>query len=333
MTLGNIIKNYRTEHNLSMDAFSEKSGISKAYISLLEKNKHPKTGKAIAPSIQCIKQAANGMDIDFNILFGMLDCDISLSEMDNITSYVEIGCKMKEAREQRNLTQKQLADLIGASHNSISDWENNKNKPDLDTIGMICEVLDISPNYLFGKGDDVLSPFDKQLFDNFHNKLDDIGRDNVLYIMNSEIKRKEQIDQIKKETSQLSIIDYEENFIDMRLINYYYRVASAGTGQIIFDMPPTKRIEIPNTPEYRKVDYAIGVNGNSMEPLYYDGDILLVEMTEDIEIGDIGIFSVNNESYVKKLGKTELISLNPDAKNIPLNETAGCMGKVVGKLP
>lgn len=333
MTLGNIIKNYRTEHNLSMDAFSEKSGISKAYISLLEKNKHPKTGKAIAPSIQCIKQAANGMNIDFNILFGMLDCDISLSEMDNITSYVEIGCKMKEAREQRGLTQKQLADLIGASHNSISDWENNKNKPDLDTIGMICEVLDISPNYLFGKDDDVLSPFDKQLFDNFHNKLDDIGRDNVLYIMNSEIKRKEQIDQIKKEKSQLSIIDYEENFIDMRLINYYYRVASAGTGQIIFDMPPTKRIEIPNTPEYRKVDYAIGVNGNSMEPLYYDGDILLVEMTEEIEIGDIGIFSVNNESYVKKLGKTELISLNPDAKNIPLNETAGCMGKVVGKLP
>lgn len=51
MTLGEIIKEYRTAHNLSMDAFSEKSGISKAYISLLEKNKHPKTGKPIAPSI------------------------------------------------------------------------------------------------------------------------------------------------------------------------------------------------------------------------------------------------------------------------------------------
>ena len=119
----------------------------------------------------------------------------------------------------------------------------------------------------------------------------------------------------------------------MRLINYYYRVASAGTGQIIFDMPPTKRIEIPNTLEYRKVDYAIGVNGNSMEPLYHDGDMLLVEMAEDIEIGEIGIFRVDNESYVKKLGETELISLNPNARNIPLNESAGCMGKVVGKLP
>lgn len=333
MTLGEIIKNYRTEHNLSMDAFSEKSGISKAYISLLEKNKHPKTGKAIAPSIQCIKQAAVGLDLDFNYLFSILDCDVSLSEMDNIASYIVIGYRLKEAREQKNLTQQQLADLIGASHNSINDWENDKNKPDLDTIGMLCDVLDITPNYLFGKDGDALSPFDKELLNKFHNKLDDMGRDNVLYIIDNEIKRVEQINQLKAQNEKIQIDNTEESNIDMHLINYYYRVASAGTGQIIFDMPPTKRIEIPNTPEYRKVDYAIGVNGNSMEPLYYDGDILLVEMTEDIDIGDIGIFRVNGESFVKKLGETELISINPNAKNIPLNESAGCMGKVIGKLP
>lgn len=78
MTLGDIIKDYRIANDLSMDAFSAKSGISKAYISLLEKNKHPKTGKAIAPSIQCIKQAADGMNMDFNTLFAMLDGDVSL---------------------------------------------------------------------------------------------------------------------------------------------------------------------------------------------------------------------------------------------------------------
>lgn len=80
MSLGDIIKNYREAHKISMDTFSEKSGISKAYISLLEKNRHPKTGKPIAPSIQCIKQAADGMNMDFNILFRMLDGDVSLSE-------------------------------------------------------------------------------------------------------------------------------------------------------------------------------------------------------------------------------------------------------------
>lgn len=78
MTLGDIIKEYRASHNLSMDAFSDKSGISKAYISLLEKNRHPKTGKAIAPSIQCIKQAADGMNMDFNTLFSMIDGNVDL---------------------------------------------------------------------------------------------------------------------------------------------------------------------------------------------------------------------------------------------------------------
>ena len=80
MTLGDIIKKYRTDNELSMDAFSARSGISKAYISLLEKNQHPKTGKPIAPSIQSIKQAADGMGIDFNTLFSMLDGDVSLQQ-------------------------------------------------------------------------------------------------------------------------------------------------------------------------------------------------------------------------------------------------------------
>ena len=86
MTLGEIIKRYRLEHGLSMDAFSEKSGISKAYISLLEKNKHPKTGKPITPSIQCIKQASDGMNMDFNTLFNMLDGNVSITEQESDTS-------------------------------------------------------------------------------------------------------------------------------------------------------------------------------------------------------------------------------------------------------
>lgn len=79
MTLGDIIKRYRNDHALSMDAFSERSGISKAYISLLEKNRHPKTGKEIAPSIQCIRQAAQGMNMDFDDLFALLDGKVEVN--------------------------------------------------------------------------------------------------------------------------------------------------------------------------------------------------------------------------------------------------------------
>lgn len=90
MSLGDIIKTYRLNHGkMSMDLFSEKSGISKAYISLLEKNKHPKTGKPIAPSIQVIKQAADAMGMDFDALFSMLEGEVSLSEQKIVSNPVK----------------------------------------------------------------------------------------------------------------------------------------------------------------------------------------------------------------------------------------------------
>ena len=101
---------------------------------------------------------------------------------------------------------------------------------------------------------------------------------------------------------------------------------------VVIDNLPDKDIEIPDKPEYRNVSYAIGVNGSSMEPAFQDGDILLVEATQEIEVGDVGIFQINNECFVKKLGEKELISLNKDYKNIPLDETALTLGKVIGKL-
>lgn len=80
MTLGDVIKQYRTEHGMSMDGFSSKSGISKAYISLLEKNRNPKTGKPIVPSVPCIKLVADAIGMDFNDLFNKIEQDVQISD-------------------------------------------------------------------------------------------------------------------------------------------------------------------------------------------------------------------------------------------------------------
>ena len=61
-----------------------------------------------------------------------------------------LGHNLLKARKEKGLTQRELADLIGAKHNSVSNWEHNINKPDPDTISLICGVLEISPNDLLG---------------------------------------------------------------------------------------------------------------------------------------------------------------------------------------
>lgn len=61
-----------------------------------------------------------------------------------------LGEKIKTARIAKGLTQRQLAELINAKHNSVSDWENDKSKPDIDTIELICGALDLTPTYIMG---------------------------------------------------------------------------------------------------------------------------------------------------------------------------------------
>lgn len=73
MTLGDLIKKYREENKLSMAEFASKSGLSKAYISLLEKNKNPKTGKEITPSIDVIKKVSDAIGLDFDEVFSSID--------------------------------------------------------------------------------------------------------------------------------------------------------------------------------------------------------------------------------------------------------------------
>ena len=58
------------------------------------------------------------------------------------------GIRIREKRKALGLTQKDLAERVGAKHNSVSDWEKGKNKPDPDTIERLCEVFNVSASYL-----------------------------------------------------------------------------------------------------------------------------------------------------------------------------------------
>ena len=63
-----------------------------------------------------------------------------------------------------------------------------------------------------------------------------------------------------------------------------------------------------------------------------DVDMLLIEPTCSIDTGEIGIFNVDGQAYVKKLGEGELISLNAGYGNIELTDDSRCMGRVVDKF-
>lgn len=64
---------------------------------------------------------------------------------------MQFGEKLREARKNIGLTQKQLAEIVGAKHNSISNWEKGQNQPDAEMIRRLCEALQVEANFFFGE--------------------------------------------------------------------------------------------------------------------------------------------------------------------------------------
>ena len=204
MTLGDIIKEYRNSNNLSMDAFSERSGISKAYISLLERNKHPQTGKPIAPSIQCIKQAAKGMRMDFNVLFSKIDGNVSLNDtlIDNPSiSEDEHGIKyevFEQLLQKYDVTPYKVAKEAGVTQTALSNWKLGKSTPTTQTLQKIADYFGVTIDYLMTgkeepeKKEIMLTPRDerdiKKDLDSIMEKIE-AGEDSPLYYNGEEVDR------------------------------------------------------------------------------------------------------------------------------------------------
>ena len=78
MKIGDWVKQYRTEHGLSMQAFGDMCNLSRAYISILEKGINPTTKKPFSPTIQTIKKIAEVTGVSFDDLLHLLDKDQSI---------------------------------------------------------------------------------------------------------------------------------------------------------------------------------------------------------------------------------------------------------------
>ena len=231
-----------------------------------------------------------------------------------------IGTRLEELIKLKETNANELAMKIDVAPSTIySMIKRDSNRVDIDIIIKIAHALGMTADEFLSEE---FSPdqftIEERTFIEKYRKLDKYGTQAVDTVLDVEYTRCTDLD-----------FHVRDN---VRTINYYLTPASAGPGQILFDDVDVEQISIPDDPEYKRVAYAVGVRGDSMEPAFFDDDILLVEPGPDIRVGEIGIFYVDGQSYIKELGHGELISLNPAYGPIPLNEESRCMGRVVGKL-
>ena len=81
---------------------------------------------------------------------------------------MEIGAKLRQARQQRGLTQEELAERLGLSRQTISNWENQRSFPDIVSLIAISE--------LYGLSLDELVKEDRNMIDHLRESTDTVGQ-------------------------------------------------------------------------------------------------------------------------------------------------------------
>lgn len=229
--------------------------------------------------------------------------------------------RLKEARINAGLTQEQLGDKLGMGKSTIAGYEKGNRDPNMMTVQKIMNILKVDANFLWQDEMEaslelVVSSNEWHLIKKYRT-LDDHGKTLIETVLDKEhdrcVKEQELICQPKK-------------YVD-RLPN----IASAGIGDYLFDDIPFEKIEID---EDCQADFAIGVDGDSMEPTYTHDDVVLVKKQDTINIGEIGIFIIDGECFIKEYAKDRLISHNKNYKDKELKDYMDIrtVGKVIGKI-
>lgn len=230
-----------------------------------------------------------------------------------------VGEQIKKYRNIKGMTQQDIADALGESSGRvIYNWEKGIGRPDCDKLARLCDLLEVSADELIG----CKSMADRPTATEWntiqkYRALDEHGKEIVDYLIDSEYKRIATLTRKPKPR--------------MLKMDYYTLPASAGTGNFL-DSDLAEELLVPESTEAEQADFVISVSGDSMEPTYHDGDKVFVEKCDAVDVGEVGIFVVNGDAYIKELGDECLISHNEKYEPIPLteNDSVYCCGRVIG---
>lgn len=233
--------------------------------------------------------------------------------------------KLLGNREQRELTT-----YLGLKSVAFSEWKSGKSKSYKKYLIEIADFFNVSLDYLvYGKEKSSLtselSADEQELFKiykglSIENKARVRERAEVLAELEAPAVNEPEPEEDKE--------------IETIFIEYSTLRVSAGTGEPLIDDTYPEFIEVKRSELTEEANFAVKINGNSMLPHYKNNDIVLVRSQPEVAVGEIGIFTIDGEGYIKERGENRLISLNPEYDDIYFKEGQDirCKGLVIGTL-
>ena len=226
--------------------------------------------------------------------------------------------KLREFRKAMGLQQQEVAKLLAdlgvpTPKQAVSRWETGINKPRLDQFMALCRIYEISDPY---------AAFMDPHWNGISGWLNKEG-----FAKLSDYK------QLLLDSGRYGYTKPDKIVPLRRSLPLYDLPTSAGPG-VFMDGDSFEMIEIPDEVP-QEADFVLRVSGDSMEPTLSNGELIYVHRQEELDNGDIGVFFLDGNAYVKEYHTDKkgvsLMSHNNKYMPIPLkkNENAMIYGKVV----
>ena len=216
--------------------------------------------------------------------------------------------KLKARRKELKLTQKDIADKLGISYQAYSAWERGVKEPSKEKVKKLEQILDVPIGY-----------FTELEIVRLYNALSDEGKGQALRYVRKLVQR----EQCK------NVVPISEKLYEYHV----YEKMSAGIGSSVYNDQDYDTVYFD---EELAHDFASWVSGDSMEPKYQNGSVVLIRETGFDYDGAVYAVVWNSQTFIKKVYREEnglrLVSINKDYKDIriPYDENPRIVGKIVG---
>lgn len=241
--------------------------------------------------------------------------DISSSKKD----LNPVARNMRKRRNELGWEQKDVAKKLGVTPSTIGNWEIGYSKPSIDMLVSISNVLGITLYELFDMKEPSIdyNAREQKMMSNYQELSDDhkMAVDNLIF--------------------NLRRAEARAVMPDITKLIYFNKQLAAGIGDPTDILDEGEPIYLYSSELIDRADYVFTVNGESMEPEYHNGDMVLVRKAPecgDIRPGEVGAFMIHNETYIKEYQKDGLHSYNRKYPTMKALDDYGAifMGKVIG---
>ena len=222
---------------------------------------------------------------------------------------MSIGNELKTVREGHGLNRKEVAEILQIPYTTLSNYENDSREPSSDFLKAFAKQFNVTIDSLLGISTNYLST-DENNFIKKYRTLDEYGKNAIAALMDVEYER------VQAELAN-NIVDFSE-IIERSKEQYDKKLRIFGKASAGLGVEAIEEYEYIYGPE--RADFALIVDGDSMEPKFHHNQVIYVHQTPTIANNQIGVVQVQTTNdfiprvYLKKINiknnQATLISLN-----------------------